>query len=193
MRQAAQDRKGSGAAGARCSPPRLQGFWRQWSASNHQPTVNHYSSFNDNVALVTGAGSGMGLATAQAFAEAGASVMLADLKEEAVRKGAERLVSEGHRALAIACDVSNDMQVEAMVERTVAEASPRRLLQWCIGCAVRGRATWSGTPGRRRWIERLTSITGKAQKRPHEATHDRIAPVVLVAALRNAPAPVNTA
>jgi NAD(P)-dependent dehydrogenase (short-subunit alcohol dehydrogenase family) len=83
--------------------------------------MNNYLSFNDKVALVTGASSGMGLATAQAFAEAGASVVLADSKEEAVRKAAEKLVNEGHRALAIHCDVSNDAQVEAMVERTVAE------------------------------------------------------------------------
>ena len=42
-------------------------------------------SFNGKVALVTGAGAGMGLATAKAFAEAGASVVLADIQEEAVR------------------------------------------------------------------------------------------------------------
>ena len=83
--------------------------------------MNNYPNFNDQVALVTGASSGMGLATAQAFAEAGASVTLADVKEEAVREAAEKLVREGHRALAIPCDVSNDAQVQAMVERTVAE------------------------------------------------------------------------
>jgi NAD(P)-dependent dehydrogenase (short-subunit alcohol dehydrogenase family) len=77
--------------------------------------------FSGKVTLVTGASSGMGLATARAFAEAGASVVLADVKEEAVRKTAEQLVSEGYRALAIPCDVSHDAQVEAMVERTVAE------------------------------------------------------------------------
>src|SRR5467141_1422124 len=78
-------------------------------------------SFENKVALVTGASSGMGLATAQAFAEAGAAVVLADVKDEAVRKAAEQLVSEGHRALAIRCDVSDDAQVEQMVERTVSE------------------------------------------------------------------------
>src|SRR5438876_5505633 len=105
-------------------PPRFQVFWRQFSASNNKPNMNNYLSFNDKVALVTGASSGMGLATAQAFAEAGASVVLADFKEEAVRKAAEKLVNEDHRALAIHCDVSNDAQVEAMVERTVAEFRP---------------------------------------------------------------------
>ena len=83
--------------------------------------MNNHLNFNDKVALVTGASSGMGLATAQAFAEAGASVALVDVKEEAVRQSVEKLVSEGHRAIAIRCDVSKDAQVEAMVERTVAE------------------------------------------------------------------------
>jgi NAD(P)-dependent dehydrogenase (short-subunit alcohol dehydrogenase family) len=83
--------------------------------------MNNYPNFNGQVTLVTGASSGMGLATSQAFAEAGASVALADFREEAVRKAAEKLVSEGHRAVAIHCDVSNDAQVETMVARTVAE------------------------------------------------------------------------
>jgi NAD(P)-dependent dehydrogenase (short-subunit alcohol dehydrogenase family) len=65
----------------------------------------------------------MGLATAQAFAEAVASVTLADVKEEAVREAAEKLVKEGHRALAIPCDVSNDAQVEAMADSMLEEST----------------------------------------------------------------------
>src|SRR5919109_5649482 len=76
-------------------------------------------SFNGKVALVTGAGSGMGLATAKAFAEAGASVVLADIQEEAVRAAAEQLIADGRKALAIRCDVSDDGQVASMIERTV--------------------------------------------------------------------------
>jgi NAD(P)-dependent dehydrogenase (short-subunit alcohol dehydrogenase family) len=53
--------------------------------------MNNDPNFSDKVALVTGGSSGMGLATAQAFAEAGAAVMLADVKDEAVRKAAEQL------------------------------------------------------------------------------------------------------
>ena len=63
----------------------------------------------------------MGLATANAFAEAGAAVVLADIHEDAVRSAAEKLVAAGHTALAIRCDVSDDAQVAAMVDRTVAE------------------------------------------------------------------------
>ncbi len=76
--------------------------------------------FSGKVALVTGAAAGMGLATALAFAEAGAAVALADVKEEAVKAEAERLIAAGHKALAIRCDMSDDAQVAAMVDQTVA-------------------------------------------------------------------------
>lgn len=79
------------------------------------------ASFANKVALVTGAGSGMGLATALAFAEEGAAVALVDRNEAAVRDAAERLVAAGHRAIAIRCDVTDEAQVKAMVERVVAE------------------------------------------------------------------------
>ncbi|MDN5286601.1 MAG: NAD(P)-dependent dehydrogenase, short-chain alcohol dehydrogenase family [Mucilaginibacter sp.] len=73
------------------------------------------------VALVTGAASGLGLATAKAFAEAGAAVAMADWNEDAVKAAAEKLAAEGHKTLAIKCDVSDDKQVEEMVNKTVAE------------------------------------------------------------------------
>jgi len=77
-------------------------------------------SFENKVALVTGAGSGMGLAAAKAFAASGASVVLADWNEEAAQTAAEELKAQGHPALAVRCDVSDDDQVEAMVAQTVA-------------------------------------------------------------------------
>jgi NAD(P)-dependent dehydrogenase (short-subunit alcohol dehydrogenase family) len=77
--------------------------------------------FTGKVALVTGASSGMGLATAQAFAEAGAAVVLADVREELVNAEAQKLTAAGHKAIAVRCDVSDDAQVAAMVERTAAE------------------------------------------------------------------------
>src|SRR3979411_866694 len=76
-------------------------------------------SFENKVALVTGAASGLGLATAKAFAEAGASVVLADWNEKEVQAAAKDLADEGHKTLAVHCDVSDDAQVEAMVKQTV--------------------------------------------------------------------------
>ncbi len=76
-------------------------------------------SFENKVALVTGAASGLGLATAKAFAASGAAVVLADWNATNVRAAAAELAAQGHRTLAIPCDVADDVQVEAMIEKTV--------------------------------------------------------------------------
>lgn len=74
----------------------------------------------DKVALITGAAMGIGFATAKAFAQAGASVVLADWDEQQVHAAAEQLSAEGYKALPIVCDVSDDHAVQAMMEKTVA-------------------------------------------------------------------------
>ncbi len=76
-------------------------------------------TFENQVALVTGAASGMGLAAAKAYAEAGASVVLADYREDIVEAEAEKLFVDGKMAIGIGCDVSDESQVEAMVQKVV--------------------------------------------------------------------------
>ena len=91
-------------------------------------------SFENKVALVTGAGAGMGLAAANAFAEAGASVALADINEAVVRAAAEQLVAAGHKAIALRCDVAHDDQVKAMWKklfRPLAVWTPRSTMLAC--------------------------------------------------------------
>jgi NAD(P)-dependent dehydrogenase (short-subunit alcohol dehydrogenase family) len=78
-------------------------------------------SFEGQVALVTGAASGLGLATVRAFAESGASVVLADWNEKEVQTEARKLADQGYKSLGILCDVSDDAEVEAMVKQTVAQ------------------------------------------------------------------------
>src|SRR5436853_1238820 len=79
--------------------------------------MNPVYDFRGQVALVTGASSGMGLNTARAFAEAGAAVVLADINEKALRAATDELTSAGHQAIGVTCDVSDEAQVAAMVAR----------------------------------------------------------------------------
>jgi NAD(P)-dependent dehydrogenase (short-subunit alcohol dehydrogenase family) len=83
--------------------------------------MNPTYDFTDQVALVTGAAMGMGLATARAFAQSHASVVLADLDGSRAAQEAARIVEEGGKAIGIACDVTDEAQVAAMVDRAVAE------------------------------------------------------------------------
>lgn len=77
-------------------------------------------TFKGKTALVTGAATGMGLATATAFAKTGAAVVLADINETDVHKAADDLIKAGHKAMGMRCDVADEAQVKALVEKTVA-------------------------------------------------------------------------
>ncbi|MFF1453624.1 SDR family NAD(P)-dependent oxidoreductase [Streptomyces sp. NPDC058274] len=81
--------------------------------------MNPTYDFSGQVAFVTGASSGMGLATARAFAQSGAAVALADVNETALNTAAKQLADEGHQVLALVCDVTDEDQVAAAVDRTV--------------------------------------------------------------------------
>ena len=73
------------------------------------------------VALVTGAGTGIGQAIALALAENGADVACADIAGEAARRTAERAAQHGHRTLAVRADCGDVASIDAMIARTVAE------------------------------------------------------------------------
>ena len=70
-------------------------------------------------ALVTGGASGIGRATALAFAREGARVAVADILEEATQSTVTEIEAMGGQALAIACDVTDDDAVKAMIAATV--------------------------------------------------------------------------
>jgi NAD(P)-dependent dehydrogenase (short-subunit alcohol dehydrogenase family) len=75
--------------------------------------------FEHKVAIVTGAAAGIGKSTALAFAEQGATAIVADIDERAGEAVAGQIVEHGGKAQFIRCDVTNDADVEAMVALAV--------------------------------------------------------------------------
>jgi NAD(P)-dependent dehydrogenase (short-subunit alcohol dehydrogenase family) len=82
-------------------------------------TTNNTDTFAGKVAFVTGAGSGIGRATALAFAQGGADVVVVDLDQQAAQATAEQIEEVGGTALAVACDVTSSDQVRGALASTV--------------------------------------------------------------------------
>lgn len=74
---------------------------------------------HDAVALVTGGGSGIGRATAEAFGRAGVHVMVSDISRDQAEATAARISATGRTAAAFAADVSKEEEVEALVKKTI--------------------------------------------------------------------------
>lgn len=72
-------------------------------------------SLEGKVALVTGASYGIGFAIASAYAEAGATIVFNDIKQELVDKGLAAYAEKGIKAQGYVCDVTNEEAVNAMV------------------------------------------------------------------------------
>jgi NAD(P)-dependent dehydrogenase (short-subunit alcohol dehydrogenase family) len=90
------------------------------------------------VAIVTGAGSGIGRAGAEILAREGATVVVADRNSEAGEETAERIVRSDGKALAIATDVGDDAQLEHLVGRTLAEFKRIDILHSHAGIQIEG-------------------------------------------------------
>lgn len=99
------------------------------------------------VALVTGAGKGIGKASALALAEAGADVVVNDFKDMA---GAEAVAGQikdmGRKAVAVQCNVGNSSQVREMARRAVAEMGKVDVLVNNAGIYVRHEGGIAGLP-----------------------------------------------
>ncbi|HOK52924.1 MAG TPA: SDR family oxidoreductase [Armatimonadota bacterium] len=75
--------------------------------------------FEGKVALVTGGAAGLGLATALAFAREGASVVIADVKEEAGQAAVQKITDTGGKAIFVKTDVSRAEEVKMLIDKTV--------------------------------------------------------------------------
>ena len=103
-----------------------------------RPTVAELFNLSGRVALVTGAGSGLGAVFAEALAEAGASVVCAGRRLERVQETASRLGEKGCQSLAVSADVTNEVIVASMIAQTVERFGKLDILVNNAGTAVVG-------------------------------------------------------
>lgn len=96
------------------------------------------------VVIITGAAGGLGRAFALAFAEAGASVVCADLNEEGARESAQIIQSKGGHAIAIATDVTNERSTQQMAEQAVNTFGK-------VDCLVNNAAIYAGIERKPFW------------------------------------------
>ena len=76
-------------------------------------------SIKQKVTLITGAGSGMGKATAEVFAAEGAKVVVTDVNSENAQKVSDQINSDGGESLAMSLDVTNEDQIKECVSKSI--------------------------------------------------------------------------
>lgn len=108
----------------------------------------------DRVAVVTGAGSGIGRAMAEAFAREGMKVVLSDIEEEQLTQTTAELEAAGAEVLSVRADVSKPEQVETLARKSVDAFGGVHVLCNNAGVAVGGPgvATWESTVDDWNWI-----------------------------------------
>lgn len=107
------------------------------------------SEFSGKVAMVTGAASGIGRASAQHYAQQGASVVVSDINEEGGQETVRLISDEGGSAHFVRSDVSNPADCEKLTNRAIEEYG--RLDYACNNAGVGGESNPTGEYGLEAW------------------------------------------
>jgi NAD(P)-dependent dehydrogenase (short-subunit alcohol dehydrogenase family) len=94
----------------------------------------------DRIAIVTGAGSGIGRSSAEILAREGALVVASDIDFKSAGETVERIAAHGGRASALAVDVGDDAQLCSLVEKTISQHGRIDILHSHVGVQVNGTA-----------------------------------------------------
>jgi NAD(P)-dependent dehydrogenase (short-subunit alcohol dehydrogenase family) len=108
--------------------------------------------FRDKVAVVTGAGSGIGRGLAEKFAAEGMKVVLADVQEDALAEAEAELLGRDASVLSVLTDVSRAEQVEALAQRTLDEFGAVHIVCNNAGVSGGGGPAWTATEADWRWV-----------------------------------------
>lgn len=108
--------------------------------------------FQDRVAVVTGAGSGIGRAMAEKFAAEGMKIVLADVQEDALAAVESELLGRDARVIAVRADVSKSDQVEALARKALDAFGAVHVLCNNAGVSGGGGPIWTATEADWQWV-----------------------------------------
>ncbi len=137
------------------------------AAREMRPTVAQLFDLSGRVALVTGAGSGLGVVFAEALAEAGASVVCVGRRLERVHETAHRLSEIGCQSLAVSADVTDEAAVASMIAQTAERFGKLDILVNNAGTAVVGPPETISLADWKRVVDvNLTGSSSVHERRP---------------------------
>lgn len=120
---------------------------------------NSMAKFSDRVALITGAASGIGRATAMAVAAEGAKVVISDVKDEMGKEVAGEIRKKGGEALFVGADISNTHDVEHLVRKTIEQYG--KLDFACNNAGIEGKSAVTGDINEHDWDRTIaTNLKG---------------------------------